>query len=319
MRASRLLSIVLLLQSRGRVSGPQLARELEVSVRTIYRDMDELSSAGIPVYGDRGPGGGFELLQGYRTNLTGLTAAEAQSLLLAGFPQAVDAAGLSGDQTLARLKLECAVPMGHDVNRAAQRMLLDPVRWHAREAQPRFLQCVTAATLGTKRMRIRYQSWEQEVTRRVDPYGLVLKAGVWYLVAAVDDTPRTYRVDAIQALTVFEETFEIPAGFSLAGYWDEACRQFEQRLHRSVATVRVHEDAMSRLDMVGSVIAEAVRGAECDAGGWRCASIPIENIDHAAKLLLCLAPGIIVVAPEQLRDKIREIAVTTARLHDEVR
>lgn len=319
MRASRLLSIILLLQSRGRMSAPELARELEVSVRTIYRDMDELSSAGVPVYGDRGPGGGFALLNGFKASLTDLSAAEAQSLLLAGFPQAIDAAGLSAEETLARLKLERALPTNHDVKRVSQRMLLDPARWYAGALRPPFLESVTAATLEMRRMSIRYQSWERKVARTLDPCGLVLKAGVWYLVAAVEGTPRTYRLDAITAVAVLDETAETPPGFDLAGYWHEACRRFEQGLHRAVATVRVHENAMARLDMVGNAIAEAIRTAHCDASGWRTADIPIENVRHAARLLLCLAPDVVIVAPQALRDEIRDVAAKTAELNAESR
>lgn len=180
MRAHRLLSILLLLQVRGRLSAQALADELEVSVRTIYRDVDELSAAGIPIYGDSGPGGGFSLLEGYRAGLTGLTSEEAQALFLADFPQATDLAGLGEVAAMAKLKLQAATMSRGPADGLADRIHLDPAVWYRQPPRPRHLDTVARATLEGQTLHIRYESWKNEVTRTVDPFGLVPASGIWW-------------------------------------------------------------------------------------------------------------------------------------------
>ena len=204
MRASRLLSILLLLQARGRMTAEALASEFEVSVRTIYRDVDQLSAADVPIYADRGPSGGFQLLDGYRTKLTGLSPAEAETLSLAGLPGPAAQLGLADVLTAAQLKLSAALPERARANagRVAARFHLDPVGWFRSADDAKLLPTIANAVWNEKCLDVRYRRAEGAVERRLQPLGLVLKAGVWYLVAQVGDQPRTYRVSNITDLAV---------------------------------------------------------------------------------------------------------------------
>jgi len=194
-RASRLLSLLLLLQNRGQMTGPALAAELEVSVRTVYRDVESLSAAGVPVYADRGPSGGYRLLDGYRTRLTGMTSDEAESLFLAGMPGPAAELGLGGALAAAQLKLTAALPaeLRDRVGRVSERFHLDAPGWFRDAEDTSFLADIASAVWRDRRIAVRYRRWGNEtVERELDPLGLVLKAGVWYLVARrADPSTRT--------------------------------------------------------------------------------------------------------------------------------
>lgn len=185
MRASRLLSILILLQLRGQLTAEYLAEEFEVSVRTIYRDIDALSAAGVPVYGDSGPGGGFRLFEGYRTKLTGLDSDETEAMLLVGLPGAARAMGLGDAATRARNKLLVALPGtgGDEANRIAGRFHLDTADWYRAARPTPFLTQVARAVLDRQLLAMTYQSWTVRRDWTIEPFGLVLKAGNWYLVA----------------------------------------------------------------------------------------------------------------------------------------
>ena len=206
MRASRLVSILLLLQARGRLTAAELAEELEVSERTMYRDLFELGAAGVPVYGERGKGGGYRLLDGYRTNLTGLTAEEAGALLMSGAPGPAAELGLGSLLAATRLKLLAAVPeaLRETATRAEERFYLDPGGWaHDRARDDRHLRTVARAVWDDRRLEIGYRRPDGQAARRMlDPLGLVHKTGVWYLVAIHDRVTRVYRVDRILAAQV---------------------------------------------------------------------------------------------------------------------
>jgi predicted DNA-binding transcriptional regulator YafY len=317
MRANRLLSTLILLQLRGRVTAQALADEFEVSVRTVYRDIDELSAAGVPVYADRGPGGGFQLLDGYRTRLTGLTAGEAETLLLVGLPGPAADLGLAEPVAMARLKLLAAVPpaAGKGAARIGERFHLDPVDWYRRAVPPAHLPAIAQAVWGERRLAIRYESWSATVQRKVDPLGLVLKAGAWYLVARAGRDIRTYKIVKVLALEVLDETFAYPARFDLASHWRRELKRFEAGLRKGQATLRVSPTALSRLDHLGADIAEPLRQARPDAKGWRQAIVPIEGIDHAAGLLLGFAADIEVLAPPALRRRLADLARRVTALY----
>ena len=178
MRASRLMSILLLLQNRGRLTAEQLATHFEVSVRTIYRDIDELSAAEVPVYADRGPGGGFQLLDGYRTKLTGLSPSEAETLFIAGLPGPAAEMGLADALATAQLKLTAALPEGSRANarRLSARFHLDPVDWFRSAASARLLPAIATAVWGETYVDVQYlrAKTDTPVTRRLQPLGLVL-------------------------------------------------------------------------------------------------------------------------------------------------
>src|SRR3954465_1534667 len=196
MRASRLVSVLLLLQTRGRMTAPQLAEELEVSIRTIYRDVEALSEAGVPVYADRGPHGGVRLVDGYRTRLTGMTAEEAGAGFLSRLPGPAAELGLGTVVASSRLKVLAALPPELRVraSRLVERFHLDAAGWfHASEPVP-YLATLSEAVWEARRLRIDYERGDRKVSRVIDPLGIVLKGGVWYLVAATEDQIRTYRV-----------------------------------------------------------------------------------------------------------------------------
>ena len=243
MFASRLLSILMLLQARGRMSARELAAEFEVSVRTIHRDIDQLSAAGIPVYADRGRTGGFALLDGYRTKLTGLTQPEAEALFLAGLPGPAAQLGLADMLSAARLKLLAALPahVQPGAERIAARFHLDPAPWF-RAADPQTcLQVVARGVWDSSVLRLRYRPAGRNDTRnlRVQPLGLVLKAGTWYLIAQNGKAIRTYRVANIETAEGTDEVFVRPKGFDLVAHWQQACRDYEDGLWRSLADVRL--------------------------------------------------------------------------------
>jgi predicted DNA-binding transcriptional regulator YafY len=221
MRASRLLSILTALQARGRITAPELAEACEVSVRTIYRDIDALSAAGIPVYSERGAEGGYRLLDGYRVRLNGLSPPEAEALFMAGLPGPAAALGLDAAMMAAQTKVMAALPA--NLRPSAARMLgrfhLDAPGWFGEAEQPEHLRAIAGALLRESLIEIRYRSWKAERRRRVAPLGLVLKAGSWYLAGGVDGSVRTYRVARILDCAVAEKVSSWPADFDLAAYW----------------------------------------------------------------------------------------------------
>jgi predicted DNA-binding transcriptional regulator YafY len=323
MRASRLLSILMLLQARGRISAPALAAELEVSLRTVYRDIDELSAAGVPVYAERGRDGGFQLLDGWRTRLTGLTALEAQALFLAGLPGPAAELGLAEVMQAAQLKLLAALPAGWqgDASRIGARFHLDPVGWFRDNAPVDQLPAIAAAVWNERRLRMRYESWNGEVEREIAPLGLVLKAGIWYLAAAVapaiDGDIRTYRLSNIRALSVLDESFIRLPDFDLAAYWAESTRRFETEIYRDSATLRVSLRGLKQLREMSAAVAEAAaRTAEVpDGEGWVRVVIPIESAEHAAGELVRLGAEAEILAPAPLRERIGETARRLAALY----
>ncbi|WP_084963075.1 helix-turn-helix transcriptional regulator [Thermoactinospora rubra] len=319
MRASRLLSILLLLQTRGRMTARELAERLEVSVRTIYRDMESLHAAGVPLYGDAGPSGGYRLLDGYRTRLTGLTADEAESIFLAGLPGPAAELGLGSVMAAAQLKLKAALPeeLRDRAGRIQERFLLDAPAWYRDRDPLPYLPAVADAVWHQRAIRVRYRRWEAPhlVTRRLEPYGLVVKAGRWYVVARSGEHVRTYRVWEIQELQPLEESFDRPGGFDLAAYWREYLTAFEARLRQGEATVRLSPRGMRRMEnMMTPGMARAARetAGEPDAEGWVTAVVPIEGVEHAVSEFLRLGPEVEVLAPAELRAGIAAAAEAVA-------
>lgn len=320
MRASRLLSILLLLQLRGRMTAQQLADEFEISVRTIYRDIDNLSASGVPVYADRGRDGGFQLLDGYRTRLTGLTPAEAEALFLTGLPGPAAELGLGDAMAAAQLKLLAALPSERreGAERVASRFHLDPVGWYQTTEQTAFLPALAEAVWNTRRIRVRYESWKGLVERQLEPLGLALKAGVWYLVAQADGKPRTYRVSNIHDLELTDRTFVRPQAFELGAYWRAWRRDFEARLYAGEARLRLSPLGVKRLAAFAPAVGEmALRTASApDEKGWIEVDIPIESVDRAARELVTLGGEGEVLAPTELRERMIETALQMHALYD---
>lgn len=313
MRASRLLSLLLLLQTRGRMTARDLADELEVSVRTIYRDAESLSAAGIPLYADAGPGGGYQLLDGYRTRLTGLTGDEAEALFLAGLPGPAAELGLGTVVTAAALKLRAALPpeLRDRADLIRQRFHLDAPGWYRDADSVPYLAAVASAVWEQRQVRITYRRWREptDVSRVLCPYGVVLKAGTWYLVAGSADRPepRTYRVNQILDLATLDDGFDRPVGFDLAGYWQEHITDFRTRLYTGEAVIRLSPAGRRRLAelMAGPVVAAVERTAgPPDDEGWVTATVPIESLQHAESEMLRLGPEVEVRSPAELRDRL---------------
>ena len=319
MRASRLLSLLMLLQSRGRVSAQALAQALEVSVRTIHRDVDELSAAGVPIWADRGRLGGFQLQPGWRTRVDGLTAPEAQAMFLGGLPGPAAELGLGEAMASAQLKLLAALPEGwrEDARRVSARFHLDPIDWYRGPSATDHLPAIAQAVWSERRLSMRYDSWKGEVRRSVDPLGLVLKAGVWYLAARVGNGVRTYRLSNILELDVGDESFERPTDFDLAAWWLAATRRFEKELVVDTAQLRVSAAGMKALRDLGAAVAQAAEASAspADEAGWRRVTIPIESVAHAAQQVLRLGAQAEVLKPAALRRELLERVEAVAALY----
>ncbi|BCJ75761.1 transcriptional regulator [Catellatospora sp. IY07-71] len=304
MRADRLLSLVLLLQSRGRQTAAQLAAEAGVSVRTIYRDVQALSAAGIPVYADPT---GYALVDGYRTQLTGLTAAEARGLVLAGLPGVAADLGLAEAVAAAQLKLSAALPdaLRERADRMRQRFHLDAPGWYEDGDSSDQLAAVADAVWHQRVLTVRYDGWTALAEHRLEPYGLVLKAGKWYLVANGERGIRTFRVSQIRELTVRPDTFTWPDGFDLAAHWQAHIEDFRSRLHRGEAVIRLAPQALDRLPhLLGRAVAEAAAAGEPQPDGWLLARVPIESDSHAEMQFLRLGSQVEILAPASLRARI---------------
>ncbi len=318
MRASRLLSIVLLLQSRGRVTAETLAREFGVTVRTIYRDIDALSAAQIPTRSVTGPGGGIELLAGYRTRLTGFGSDEAQALFLTGLPGPAAALGLGPAVSAATRKLLAALPSqsASSAARIGERFHLDAVDWY-RSAEPvPQLQPLAQAVFENLQVQMSYSSWTATREWRIEPLGLVLKAGHWYVVANGRGKLRVFKVANIIALKVSDEHFERPKKFDLAERWQAELARFESGLRPNWAQLRATETGCKRLAALGDFAARAVatRSKVLGSKSFQI-RLPFENVEHAALQLMGLGPELEVLAPLTLRQQIRSVAQTMAKLH----
>jgi predicted DNA-binding transcriptional regulator YafY len=322
MRAGRLLSVLMLLQARGRMTAQAMAEEMEVSTRTILRDLDHLSASGVPVWADRGRNGGFQLQQGWSTRLTGLTEPEAQALFLSGLPGPAAELGLGGAVASARLKVLAALPADwrSDAQRVSSRLHVDPIDWFRAGTRSEYLAEVSDAVWKARRIAMRYESWSGTRDREVEPLGLVLKAGAWYMVARPNrkDEPRVYRLANIRALTPLKQTFPYPDDFDLATYWSVTTRRFEASVYRDEATLHVTSRGLSHMQQFPSAVAEAARRSARPIArrpGWFRVKIPIESVDHAATQVLRLGVEAEARAPAGLRARMRDTATHLGQVY----
>ncbi|GLZ38669.1 transcriptional regulator [Actinokineospora sp. NBRC 105648] len=317
-----MLSILLMLQTGGRLTARELAERLEVSIRTVYRDMDALTAAGVPVYAETGPAGGYQILDGYRTKLTGLTAGEAESLFLTGMPGPAAELGLGAALAATELKLMAALPaeLRDRATRIRARFHLDVPDWF-RDADPVPHLGATAQAVWEQRVvEVRYRRWAPTpavVHRVLQPLGLVLKAGTWYLAAQTPGgSPRTYRVASIQAISL-GDPFTRPE-FDLAGFWRESAARYESEVYRDSAVVRLSPAAFQLLpDYADPAVNRAVAETAGPPGpdGWRQAVLPIESVDRAVSVFLRLRAEIEVLEPVELRQALADTAAAIAALH----
>jgi predicted DNA-binding transcriptional regulator YafY len=324
MRSSRLLEMLLLLQSRGQVTAAELARRLEVSTRTVYRDAEALSAAGVPVYAERGRGGGIALLPGYRTDVTGLTKEEARALFVLTTGEAQADLGLAAPLRSAIAKVMRAVPgpFQEAATAASQRILIDPQRWLRAPEPADALGELQDCVFADRRVHLGYRSSGQAAARvrTVDPYGLVCKAGVWYLVADSHGEPRLYRVSRVTSVTPSDEPARRRAGVDLAGLWAELRQQVEERPGRIPVRVRVRR---SRLDMLLRICAQDVDAVETTAvtgqlsaeQDGECEWVAVRlrfPVTTAARILLSFGVDVEVLAPAEVRDDLGATAAAVA-------
>ncbi|GGN85829.1 transcriptional regulator [Actinoplanes lobatus] len=312
MRAARLINLVLLLQSRGTMTAAELAAELEVSERTVYRDVLALSAAGVPVYAEQGRSGGYRLVGGYRTRLTGLNRDEAEALFLAGLPGPARDMGLGEPVRSVRRKMLAALPAGlrEASERAGQRFHLDAPGWFDDTEPPEHLAALARAVWQDRVLTMRYRR-DGEVTRTVAPYGLVLKNGVWYLVGRVGGDLRSYRVDRIAGVEEDGASFVRETGFDLPSFWAERAAEFVRRMLRETITIRLspHGRRILRYVVEPPAAREALDAAgEPDPDGWVRTRLPVESIDVAYTYLLRFGPEAEVLEPPALRARLTEAA-----------
>jgi predicted DNA-binding transcriptional regulator YafY len=301
MRADRLLSILLLLQAHGRLSAGDLAERLEVSRRTVYRDLDALSGAGVPVVTERGSSGGSYLLGGYRTDLTGLTEPELETLLAFGGKGPAADLGLGPQLDQASRKLAVAAGPSRS-GRLQERVLVDSERWFRTAPVPPHLARVQDALWSDRRLRLRYRrALDRVVDRTVDPYGLVCKAGTWYLLAGVGGQTRVYRVSRIEDAELTEETFERPANFDLRAVWAAQVGRFKSGEPEPVSvTVRVEPSASGPF---GRVVGELV----VDRPGEGVAVLNFPACELAVSMLVGFGGAVEVLEPPEVRERLAEI------------
>ena len=319
-RASRLMAILLRLQDVGPATAERLADELEVSVRTIYRDVAALQTAGVPVWTETGPGGGIRLLEGWRSDLDGLTADEAGALFLGGAPGAVAELGLGTVLAAAQAKVLATLPpeLRSRAARVRQRFLLDAPGWFHHGEELPHLATVADAVWAERRLDLRYRRGDGEVARRVDPLGLVLKGGTWYLVGRHRARVLTYRVGRIVDALALDERFERPADFDLAAHWAEASAAFERSILRERVHLRLSPSAASALrwfvDAAAAAEALAAAGPP-DADGWVEVDLAVEEEAVAAGQLLALGDGVEVLGPATLRASLARTGRRMAELN----
>ncbi|WP_424887807.1 helix-turn-helix transcriptional regulator [Streptomyces sp. XH2] len=320
MRAARLIKLVLLLQSRSSMTGTELARQLEVSERTVARDVLALSEAGVPVYADRGRAGGYRLVGGYRTRLTGLGRTEAEALFLSGVPSALREMGLADAASAARLKVSAALlpELRGASASASQRFHLDAPGWWREGDPPALLPAVADAVWDDRPITARYRRREAEAERELEPYGLVLKGGIWYLAARAAGGFRVYRVDRFTAVAAGADRFERDETFDLPAFWEERAAEFARSILRDRVGLRLTPEGARRLPHVTDRVAaqEALRAAGApDDRGRVTVTLPVESLEVAYEQLLGLGPEAEVLEPQALRDRFAEAAARAAALY----
>lgn len=312
MRADRLLSLLMLLQTRGTMTAQTLAAELEVTERTIYRDVIALSASGVPVYTERGPGGGIALVEDYRTNLTGLNADEVRALFMLSIPAPLDQLGVGDELRTALLKLSAALPSSRraDESTARQRIHLDTAWWFQSEEPTPHLKTVQSALWSDRKLNLTYRSdFAADVEMVIAPYGLVAKASVWYLVGAREDHLRVLRVSKIQQASLREESFERPSTFDLLKFWKSWCDEFESSRPQYPVTLRVSPTLAKILSKNRPQTLTSPPAPETD--GWSIITLTFENLEAARTHILGYGGAAQVLEPLALRRSVIDFATQT--------
>jgi predicted DNA-binding transcriptional regulator YafY len=323
-RADRLIHLVLLLQARGRMTARDLARELEISVRTVYRDLEALSAAGVPVLAESGPGGGCQLIDGYRFALRGLRPAEAEALLILGVPAALRDLGLdsAAGAALRHIRVASGLPDRPEDDQAL--VHLDMPRWFHRGEDVPHLQTLAEAVRQRRCVALEHQpaSSRPAASRPgadgqagrharppvVHPLGLVNKAGTWYLVASRDgrDAPAVFRVSRVSSARLLDQPVRRPAGFELAGFWERWSVDFAASRPRLAVRVRAAPAALALLpEVFGDSVHDALAAAgPPDRAGWQAVTLSFDHTLAAAHRLAGFGGLIEVLSPASVREQL---------------
>ncbi|WP_439384370.1 helix-turn-helix transcriptional regulator [Amycolatopsis lexingtonensis] len=319
MRAERLVALLFTLQRRRSATAAELAGELGVSERTMHRDLAALREAGVPLWTEQGRHGGFRLVDGWRAGLDGLTAREAVALFALGVPSALAGLGLDTAGSAARAKVSAGMPaeLREHAALVAGRFHLDAPSWFGGADEPPFLATVVRAVWAQRRLSVGYRRRDKVASRELEPLGLVLKAGVWYLVARVvsDDALRTYRVSRIVHAASLDVPFSRPSDFDLVRWWESSSAAFEQVARPLRVRARLNRLAVRELRRVfgGEHLADTVVSlGEPDAAGWAEAELALEDGEIGLGQLVSLSPGVEVLEPVELRTALAEVGAELA-------
>lgn len=317
MRADRLLSIMLLLQRHGRLTAKDLAARLEVSDRTIYRDMDALSMAGVPVHTERGQGGGCVLQETYRTKLTGLSESEVRTLVISSPPHLLKDLGLGGVSQTALIKLLASLPAvaRRNAEIARERIYVDAASWRQAIEPVPFLPVLQEAVWAERKLHLRYERVDMTITERyVDSLGLVSKGGLWYLIAGAEGNYHSYRVSRIHTATITDEHFARPDEFDLATYWQQSLTAFKEQLPHYPATLRIAAEMQPFMRVTGTY-AQIGEPGPPDSEGWVTLPIVFGTEDDACAYVFRFGSRIRIVHPRSLQERVHRTATEVAALY----
>lgn len=318
MRADRMLSILLLLQNEGKLSARELAKRLEVSERTILRDMEALCMSGVPVYAERGSNGGWLLADGYRTKLTGMKAEEFTSLIISSHPGLLTDLGIKEHFDVALQKLLASSPASikKSIDLIQRKIHIDGAGWHQSGESYPYLTIIQEALWSDRKLCIHYKRDQEMVERIVLPLGIVAKRSVWYLFADCNGEFRTYRVSRIVHAEVLNESFAYPVDFDLAQHWEQSTAQFKERLPRYPAKLLIHEQLLDRLEQERYLAVLETKAV----GNGKCAvTVQFATLEHACEKVLGFGSGVEVVGPEELRDKVVDEVLAMMRIYGNIR
>lgn len=319
MRADRLISILLLLQNKGKLTTKELAKELEVTGRTIHRDMEALSAAGIPVVADRGKSGGWRLLEQYRTNLTGLKANELKSLLISPSFQMLTDLGLAKDWHEARQKILASIPSAlqnysHDI---WNRIHVDTTAWRQSPKKIESFKILQEAIWDERKLQIEYERSDGEyVERVVNPLGLVAKGSTWYLIASSNEKIRSYRASRIKSVILTKETFFRPNDFNLAQYWNDSTQEFIKSLPRYEVDIEISSSIVQRIKFTGRFV-QILKIDSPSENGWIPVSLCFDTEQEAKEYILGFGDQIRIIRPKELKQMIYDMAKSVVDFYEQ--
>ncbi|MEK3658990.1 YafY family protein [Paenibacillus sp. FSL F4-0236] len=317
MRADRLLSILLLLQNRGKMTSRELAQTLEVSERTVFRDMEALSASGIPILAERGREGGWMLTEGYRTSLTGMKPQEIGSLLLSADASIMKDLGIQDDYSSALLKLEAASShrLSNSANYLSERIHIDGASWHPSDETYPFLSVLQRALWEDRKVKITYLRSNERTVRFIEPLGLVAKRGVWYVVAKSKEELRTFRVSRLVNVEETHEWFKRPDDFDLKQYWEESTTAFKAALPKYQVMLRVRTSVLKELQrerFVTVQLIEPTSNAE-----WVNVDAEFNTIESACRIILSFSPSVIVLSPQELLEMVKSAIAKISAIYED--